>query len=79
MKVVLKLRAHGAVHLSEYTDMINELRKMIKTFQTTVDAANKRKANLVQERDNLKKKQTFSAKSCLDLPVKNAPLIFRGS
>ena len=42
------------IQLRELKDMINELRKMIKTLQATVDAANKREAALVQERDNLK-------------------------
>ena len=42
------------IQLRELKDMINDLKKMIKTLQATVDAANKREAVLTQERDNLK-------------------------
>ena len=42
------------IQLHELKDMINDLKKMIKTLQATVDAANKREAVLTQERDNLK-------------------------
>lgn len=41
------------IQLRELKDMINDLKKMIKTLQATVDAGNKRK-RLTQERDNLK-------------------------
>ena len=45
----------GLSQLRELKDMINEyFKKMIKTFQATVDAANKREKALTQERDNLK-------------------------
>ena len=42
------------LQLRELKDMINDLKKMIKTLQATVDAANKREEALTQERDNLK-------------------------
>ena len=42
------------IQFRELKDMINDLKKMIKTLQATVDAANKREAVLTQERDNLK-------------------------
>ena len=42
------------LQLRELKDMINDLKKMIKTLQATVDAANKRDEALTQERDNLK-------------------------
>lgn len=65
------------IQLRELKDMINDLRKMIKTLQATVDAANKREAALTQERDNLKeevdllRKKLFgssSEKRTLDIP-----------
>ena len=58
-------------------DMINDLKKMIKTLQATVDAANKREEALTQERDNLKEEidllrkklfGTSSEKRTLDIP-----------
>ena len=63
------------IQLRELKDMINDLKKMIKTLQATVDAANKREEALTQERDNL----TFSAKNCLAPPAKKGPLIFQAS
>ena len=57
--------------------MITDLKKMIKTLQATVDAANKREEALTQERDNLKdevallRKKLFgssSEKRTLDIP-----------
>ena len=42
------------IQLRELKDMINDLKKMMKTLQATVDAANKREEALTQERDNLK-------------------------
>ena len=57
--------------------MINDLKKMIKTLQATVDTANKREEALAQERDNLKeavdllRKKLFgtsSEKRVLDIP-----------
>ena len=65
------------IQLRELKDMINDLRKMIKTLQATVDAANKREEVLTQERDNLKeevdllRKKLFgssSEKRTLDIP-----------
>ena len=65
------------IQLRELKDMINDLRKMIKTLQATVDAANKREETLTQERDNLKeevallRKKLFGASSekrSLDIP-----------
>ena len=65
------------IQLRELKDMINDLKKMIKTLQATVDAANKREAVLTQERDNLKeeidllRKKLFgisSEKRTLDIP-----------
>ena len=65
------------IQLRELKDMINDLKKMIKTLQTTVDAANKREAVLTQERDNLKEEidllrkklfGTSSEKRTLDIP-----------
>lgn len=64
------------IQLRELKDMINDLRKMIKTLQATVDAANKREEALTQERDNLKevdllRKKLFgtsSEKRVLDIP-----------
>ena len=55
------------LQLRELKDMINDLKKMIKTLQATVDAANKREEALTQERDNLKEV----------LPAKNVPWMFR--
>ena len=40
------------IQLRELKDMISDLKKMIKTLQATVDAANKREEALTQERDN---------------------------
>jgi len=57
--------------------MINDLKKMIKTLQATVDAANKREESLTQERDNLKEEidllrkklfGTSSEKRTIDIP-----------
>ena len=65
------------IQLRELKDMINDLKKMIKTLQATVDAANKREAALTQERDNLKEEidllrkklfGTSSEKSTRDIP-----------
>lgn len=42
------------LQLREWKDMINDLKKLIKTLQATVDAANKREEALTLERDNLK-------------------------
>ena len=65
------------IQLRELKDMINDLKKMIKTLQATVDAANKREAVLTQERDNLKEEidllrkklfGTSSEKRTLDIP-----------
>ena len=65
------------IQLRELKDMINDFRKMIKTLQATVDAANKREETLTQERDNLKeevallRKKLFGASSekrSLDIP-----------
>ena len=67
------------IQLRELKDMINDLRKMIKTLQATVDAANKREEVLTQERDKLKRKSIFAAKRCLALPVKSVSLISQAS
>ena len=65
------------IQLRELKDMINDLKKMIKTLQATVDAGNKREEALTQERDNLKaeidllRKKLFgtsSEKRPLDIP-----------
>lgn len=65
------------IQLRELKDMITDLKKMIKTLQATVDAANKREEALTQERDNLKdevallRKKLFgssSEKRTLDIP-----------
>ena len=40
------------LQLRELKDMINDLKKMIKTLQATVDAANTREEAFMQERDN---------------------------
>ena len=65
------------IQLRELKDMITELKKMIKTLQATVDAANKREEALTQERDNLKdevallRKKLFgssSEKRTFDIP-----------
>ena len=42
------------IQLRELKDMISDLKKMIKTLQATVDAANKREEALAQEQDNQK-------------------------
>ena len=47
------------IQLRELKDMINDLKKMIKTLQATVDAANKREEALTQERDNPKKETSI--------------------
>ena len=65
------------IQLRELKDMITDRKKMIKTLQATVDAANKREEALTQERDNLKdevallRKKLFgssSEKRTLDIP-----------
>ena len=65
------------LQLRELKDMINDLKKMIKTLQATVDAANKREEALTQERGNLKeevdllRKKLFgssSEKRSMDVP-----------
>ena len=65
------------IQLRELKDMITELKKMIKTLQATVDAANKREEALTQDRDNLKdevallRKKLFgssSEKRTFDIP-----------
>lgn len=65
------------IQLRELKDMITDLKKMIKTLQATVNAANKREEALTQERDNLKdevallRKKLFgssSEKRTLDIP-----------
>lgn len=65
------------IQLRDLKDMITDLKKMIKTLQATVDAANKREEALTQERDNLKdevallRKKLFgssSEKRTLDIP-----------
>ncbi len=65
------------LQLRELKDMITDLKKMIKTLQETVDAANKREEALMQERDNLKdeisllRKKLFgssSEKLAVDIP-----------
>ena len=65
------------IQLRELKDMITDLKKMIKTLQATVDAANKREEALTQERDNLKdevallRKKLFgssSEKRTFDIP-----------
>lgn len=65
------------IQLRELKDMITDQKKMIKTLQATVDAANKREEALTQERDNLKdevallRKKLFgssSEKRTLDIP-----------
>lgn len=40
------------LQLRELKDILTDLRNMIRTLQTTVDAANKREEALIQERDN---------------------------
>ena len=65
------------IQLRELKDMITDLKKMIKTLQATVDAANKREESLTQERDNLKEEinllrkklfGTSSEKRTIDIP-----------
>ena len=65
------------IQLRELKDMINDLKKMTKTLQATVDTANKREEALTQERDNLKEEidllrkklfGTSSEKRTLDIP-----------
>ena len=65
------------IQLRDLKDMITDLKKMIKTLQATVDAANKREEALTQERDNLKdevallRKKLFgssSEKRTFDIP-----------
>ena len=41
------------IQFCELKDMINDLKKMIKALQETIDAANKREEALTQERDFL--------------------------
>ena len=50
------------IQLRELKDMINDLKKMIKTLQATVDAANKREEALTQERDKLERRDRPSPK-----------------
>ena len=65
------------LQLRELKDILTDLRNMIRTLQTTVDAANKREEALIQERDNLKdeisllRKKLFgssSEKRVIDFP-----------
>ena len=53
------------IQLRELKDMITDLKKMIKTLQATVDAANKREEALTQERDNLKDEVALLRKKLL--------------
>ena len=79
MELVTECRQSGLTDAAwcEAQGMINDLKKMIKTLQATVDAANKREEALTQERDNLKeevdllRKKLFgssSEKRSMDVP-----------
>lgn len=61
------------IQLRELKDMINDLRKMIKTLQATVDATNKREEALTQERDNL----AYSARTAHPFQRNGAPFRFK--
>ncbi len=50
------------IQLRELKDTIQELNKLIKTLQQTIEAANAREAELRQERDNLKEQIDFLTK-----------------
>ena len=65
------------LQLRELKDMITDLKKMIKTLQATVDAANKREEALMQERDNLKDEISLLRKKLFGTSSENTPLIFR--
>ena len=67
------------IQLRELKDMITDLKKMIKTLQATVDAANKREEALTQERDNLKDEVALLRKNSLALPARNVLLISQAS
>ena len=61
------------IQLRELKDMINDLKKMIKTLQATVDAGNKREEALTQERDNLKEDRPSPKKIVWHLQRKKDP------
>lgn len=67
------------IQLRELKDMINDLKKMIKTLQATADAANNREEALIQERDNLKEEIDLLRKNCLAPPAKKEHSTFQAS
>ena len=66
------------IQLRELKDMINDLKKMIKTLQATVDAANKREEALIQERDNLKDEISLLRKKLFGTSSEKHPVDFPG-
>lgn len=66
------------LQLRELKDMINDLKKMIKTLQATVDAANKREEALMQERDNLKAEIDLLSKKLFGSSSEKTPSDFPG-
>lgn len=66
------------LQLRERKDRITDLKKMIKTFQATVDAANKREEALMQERDNLKDEINLLRKKLFGTSSEKHPVDFPG-
>ncbi len=66
------------LQLRELKDMITDLKKMIKTLQATVDAANKREEALMQERDNLKDEISLLRKKLFGTSSEKHPVDFPG-
>ena len=66
------------LQLRELKDMITDLKKMIKTLQATVDAANKREEALMQERDNLKDEINLLRKKLFGTSSEKHPVDFPG-
>ncbi len=66
------------LQLRELKDMITDLKKMIKTLQATVDAANRREEALMQERDNLKDELNLLRKKLFGTSSEKHPFDFPG-
>lgn len=66
------------LQLRELKDMVTDLKKMIKTLQATVDAANKREEALMQERDNLKDEINLLRKKLFGTSSEKHPVDFPG-
>lgn len=66
------------LQLRELKDMITDIKKMIKTLQATVDAANKPEETLIQERDHLKDEISLLRKKLFGTSSEKHPVDFPG-